>query len=256
MKTNFKRITIGVAAVILATSVLAPVLTSAQTDSQARTGQLKIFCDRAFNLFTKINEKITDQLGKLKDKRDEIGNNIQNRWDVRDKKLEENRAKWDEARGEHFTKLEEKAKTDVQKQALVQFKEVVNNAIKARRIAINSAIETFRKGVEQAASSRKSSIDAMIAEFKNSVKAAYEKAKIDCAAGLDAATIKTNLKTSLKAARDKFVSDGQAVDKTQDVKKQLIDAKKQAMEKAIQDFKAAMEKAKSDLKAAWGEIND
>jgi hypothetical protein len=247
MKTTSKKILM----ILLVGVILFPTMILAQTSNQSVEQKLKNFCFQISSLTSKIDQKITGIGDKLGVKRVEISNKIEERRDNREMKLEQVRDKWDVNREEHFVKLEEKAKTDEQKQAVINFKKAVNDAISVRRLAIDLAIQNFKTGVDQAIASRKAAINALEDNYESAVKTAIAKATTDCASGVLPATIRQNLTNDLKTARDKFTSERKEVDKTKEVKDQLIATKKAAFEKAINDFKIALEKAKTDLKAAF-----
>lgn len=201
---------------------------------------------------TQLETRMIDNEGKIEQKREEQKKKIDDRWVERNTKRENNRNKWDENRDEFFAKLEGKATTDAQKQALLTFKEATTAAIAAHRMAIDSAIEAFRKGVEQAIASKKTNVDALVNAYRVEVQAAITKAKADCAlTNPDAVAIRVAFQSRVKAAKEKFITDKKDIDKINDSLESLIDAKKQAVEKANNDFKAAIEKARNDLKAAF-----
>jgi|GEM_PF-1546869 hypothetical protein len=201
---------------------------------------------------TQLETKMIDNEDKIEQKREEQKKKIDDRWVERNTKRENNRNKWDENRDEFFAKLEGKATTDAQKQALLAFKEATTAAITARRATIDSAIEAFRKGVEQAIASKKTSVDTLVSAFRAEIQAAITKAKADCAlTNPDAVAIRVAFQNRVKAAKEKFITDKKDVDKISDSLQSLIDAKKQAVEKANSDFKAAIEKARNDLKAVF-----
>lgn len=227
------------------TSLLIPVLLLAQGNAE------KGICARLSTLSLKIDERFANFDARLEAKRTETANRIETRQNEFDARLTEKRAKWDANRDEHFAKLEEKAQTDVQKQALLAFRETVTAAISARRAAIDTANQNFREGVQDAIASRKSAVDTATTTFRNSLKAAFDKANSDCQAGVDPRTVRENLGTDLKAARDKFASDRQEIEKLKTPMETLINTRKEAIKKAIDDFKAAIEKAKTDFKAAF-----
>ena len=253
MRMNSKKTIFSAVGAVAILSFFSTVIIFAQTGTPkaAGTQASKNFCQRVSEFSSRIDQKITEQNVKLEAKRNETANKISSRRQERTSNLAEIRTKWDESRTEHFQKLREKAETDAQKQALIQFKEAVNSAISTRRAAVDAANSGFQQGVDQAITARKIAADAAVANFRNSVKAAWDKAKTDCASGVNTATVRQNLKSALKSAREKFVSDKQAVEKLRDSMKNLIQTRKQAIEKANQDFKAAMEKAKDDLKAVF-----
>jgi len=248
MKAIFKKILKTGFLGLMIAGVLVPLWIFAQNanDNQKAKG----FCNSISNLASKYDQKVTDRETKLEEKRNEIQNRITNRWVERDAKLAEKRAKWDVNREEHFEKLEEKAGTDEQKQALLDFKQAVTAAITARRAAIDKAIEDFRQGVERAKIDRKSAADALGNTFRNSIQAAFQKAETDCDASVDPATIRTNFRAEVKATKEKFESDRQEMEKLQTSMEALINTRKETIKKAIDGFKTAMETAKADFEAA------
>ena len=249
MRANFKKILRTGFWGLLVIGALVPIWIFAQNanDSQKAKG----FCALISNLASKYDQRVANRETKLEEKRSEIENRIAERWTQRDAKLTEKRAKWDTNRDEHFAKLEEKAVTDEQKQALLVFKQAVTAAIAARRAAINEAIDDFRRGVEQAKIDRKSAADALRNTFRNSIRAAFEKAKTDCDVGVDPATIRTNFRAEVKTAKEKFESDRQELEKLQTSMETLINTRKEAIKKAIEDFKTVMETARTEFKAAF-----
>lgn len=240
--------------------ILAPVsgfaiLNNANnTSTQAQTGKLS--CERILALYSNVTQKFVSQETKITQKRGEITSSIQQRWEERDVKLENVRDKWSKNRQEQFKKLEEKFQGDTQKQALIVFETAVSAAISARKTAIDAAIATYRQGVEQIKSDRQVKIDAAKTAYKNAVNAAYEKAKTDCANGVNTTTIRPNLKDAIAAAKTKYQSDYQAIEKISTTMDQFITVRNAAIKKAIQDFKAAMERARTDFKTAMGQTNN
>lgn len=201
---------------------------------------------------TQLETRMIDNEDKIEKKREEQKKKIDDRWIERNTKREDNRNKWDENRDEFFAKLEGKAATNAQKQALLAFKEATTAAIAARRAAVDSAIEAFRRGVEQTVASKKTSVDALISAFRVEIQAAITKAKADCAlTNPDSVAIRVAFQDRVKAAKEKFIADKKDIDKISNSLQSLIDAKKQTVEKANSDFKAVIEKARNDLKAVF-----
>ena len=269
MKTNYKKnilLTLGVLAVIgliipmfvlakknngLSTTVNINAQNKKSNTANATTTAGKIICDRLINFSANVDQKITDHKTKLKEKRDEIINKLEIKREERDNKLNATRDQWDTNRQKQFAKLLEHAATDTQKQAVAKFKSDVETAILVRRQAVDAAIQTFRDGVKQAIALRKTATDNSVKTFNSAVATAKTKAQADCANGIDPKTVRLNYQQTLKAARDKFQSDKQNIEKLHGSIEPLIMAKKQATENAIADFKIAMEKARTDLKTAF-----
>jgi len=211
------------------------------------------FCARINDI--KILDKIAERESKIDSRRDNRQDNFTEKMQTRDENRLKNRLEWDANREAQFKKLEETAKTEVQKEAVAEFKSAVLAAISARRTAIDSAISTFRTEVKNAQDSRKSSVNSVFSSYKNAISVALEKAKSDCEDGVEPSTVKTTFQASVKEARDKTVNDRKSIDKIKTTIDSLIASKKQAIEKAIANFKTAMEIARTKLKAAFTTTN-
>jgi len=243
MKMNSKKLSI-LAFLVL---TLIPILIFAKN---ATTTAGNVLCNKIVEIFPKITERFTTREAKIIEKKTEISQKIQERWTEQDFKLAEKRTKWDENRNEHFAKLQEKAQTDVQKQAVLTFIQAVNEAVVARRLAIDTAITNFRQAMEQTRISRQTAIGAAKNTLRNSVSTILDKEKNECVSDTNAVAIRQNLKNELVAAKEKYQSDYQEIEKISTTIDQLITIRKAAIEKAIQDFKVAVEKARNDFKIA------
>ncbi len=229
--------------------ILVPVLIFAGHDNAEE--KAKGYCARLSTLSSNIDQRIANRDSRLEAKRTEIANRIETRQGERDARILEKRAKWDANRAEHFAKLEERAQTDEQQQAVVAFKETINASIATRRAAIDEAIQDFREGVKEAIASHKLSVDTVVSTFRNSIQSAFGKATSDCENGVDPRTARENLRADLRAAREKLASDRQEIEKLKTPKETLIAARREAIKKAIEDFKSELESARADLKAVF-----
>src|SRR3989344_1937129 len=154
-----------------------PALTAAQTaegaTSTGRGGAAReAVCGKFADFSARVGQQMADRLAKLATARTARTENLEHRRDERDGRRTDNRLRWDENRSLHFAKLEERAATDAQKQAMAAFKAAVEAAIAARRTAVNAAIQTFRDGVSQAITDRKLAVDRAVADFQGAVNAA------------------------------------------------------------------------------------
>lgn len=250
MRANFKKaLKIGFLGLMI-TGILIPIWIFAQ-DSNSNNQKAQGFCNLISNLASKYDQRLANRETKLEEKRTEIEDKISQRWEERDKKLAEKRDKWDANRDKHFAKLEEKAITDEQKQALLVFKQAVTIAIAARRTAVDEAIKNFRQSVEQTKINRKTEVDNLLNSFQNAIKAAFEKAETDCANDVPPVAIRSNFQAEVRTAKDKFNTDKQELEKLQTAMETLINTKREDIKKAIDDFKAAMEAAKTEFKAVF-----
>ncbi len=248
MKANSKRYYL-VGAFFAAAIVLVPFLILAQTPTPTGNVREK-FCERVGGSVSNISERLSAKIANLADVRQDRLQRISEHQVSYSEKLQESREKWDENRAQQFNALEDKAETDAERQAVVQFKTAMTAAISARRTAVDAAIAAFRSGLQAAISSRKTAADAAIAAYKSAIDAANAKARTDCAAGLNVRTVRDNYVAALKLARDKYNTDRQNVENLGGKVKALVTARRQAMEKAHNDFKTAAEAARARLKAA------
>lgn len=240
---------------MIGTMVAAPafaMLRAPDTDTGTTTSRLgEAFCSRLTTFNTAKETKLAEWDNKLSAKRAEREGIIEKRHAERDIKLAEKRADLDSRRLAGYEKLLGKATTDEQKAAVEKFKLSIEAAVVVRRSAIDVAVTDFRTGIDKAIADRKAGMDAALATFKASIKTAEAKAAADCAAGVDPVTVRTNLKNSIAAARDKFKTDREAVVKVSDQVKALNTVRKAAFDKAFADFKATVELARNELKAVF-----
>lgn len=228
---------------------------NANTSNQGNIGNNQgLLCSRITNWMDKISQDINNRENRLQEKRAEREQIMNNRREERDEKLAQIRERWEANREKQYSKLEEKAQTDEQKQAVIEFKQAVDAAIAARKAAIGAAIKTYRDGLDEAIDGRKTAADVAKAAYRNAYQVAVQKAKDDCTAGVDANQIRTTLMASLKAAREAYNSARQAIEQA-DVKV-LVEARQTAFKKALEDFKAAMQTARDALKAAFAETGE
>ncbi len=206
------------------------------------------FSDKADAIASRLAErqtKVTDFVNGQESRQDELRNN-------RDADLTEHRSRADEKRNEWYARLEDRADTDGEKDAVVKFKQAAEDAVDTRRNAVDAAISVFRKGVDMAIVGRKDSLKSARDTFKTAVDAAVAKVKTDCDNGETTITIRSNFKTSLKTAREALKTDRKDTDKVGAQVKALAETRRTAVKKAIADFDAALKNALTELKQAFG----
>lgn len=250
MNSNSKKFFTGVVAIVagmtMAVSVLSPGLLFAQG-----TPTPKGFCTKVDEIASRGDQAIADREAKIQASHKERQDNLAKRRSEQDARRSENRARQDKNRQEHYAKLEAQATTDAQKQAVAAFKATVERANAAKNTATDAATQEFRQSVEQTIASRKSAVDAAVGAFKSARTATVNKARSDCATGVDQGTVRETYRASMKAAQDNFKNDRQTIEKLGDSLEPIRAGQKQAVAKAIAEFKTAMEKARADLKAAF-----
>ena len=253
MKTNYKNLLAKFWTILILLTFIIPAFVLAQSQNK-NNSQSKI-CTAIVKFAERLDQRFVNQEAKLTARRLERVSKIANHQVEVDVKIDANREKWDDNREEQFGKLEEKAQTDAQKQAVAQFKSTMTAAISTRRAAVDVAIQTFRQGLQQAINDRKTATDTTVSTYKSTINLAIDKAKSDCASGVDTKTVRTNLIQSLKTAREQFNTARQNIEKLSESVETLVAARKQAVEKAHDDFKKAAEQARIQLKAAFGQAS-
>ena len=207
-------------------------------------------CERFTKLATSMEARVNEGRMKLFARRDERKEKLDDRREARDERRDDRREQWEAAWEKRIDRLEELAASNTA--AVAAFKTAMAAAWKTRNAAIDAADKAYRAGLEKLIADKKTAVENASLAFKTAVSAAFTKAKADCASGVSADTVMTNLRASLKAAQDKFQADRKAVDAIGGKVKALVTTRQAAIEKAKSDFKAAAEKARADLKAALG----
>ncbi len=233
-------------AIILTVSLGVSSITKAATTTPP--ADKKGFCaklvEKEFNVQNRISNR-TEQLEKFRNNQEE---NITKQRTKRDEQTEKLREKWEENRDKQLAKILERATTtDAQKQAAETFKKAVNDALTAKKTALDAANKIYRDGVDAFLKERKDAFGKVYATYKDSVKAAMEKAKTDCANSVDQKTIKTALANSVKQAWQKFTDKRKTIDKIQ----AKITALRKTYQDSAQTARNAFQKAVNDARDAF-----
>lgn len=251
MNMDYKKIFISTLGVVMTAAILLPGLILAQTGEATET--LRGFCGRLSDISSKIAQRMDEKEVRLEEKRTEILNNLETRRGERDAKLTEKRVEWDTKRTEVFAKLEERAGTDEQKQAVAVFVAAVQAAVAVRRASVDAAVQGFRGGLAEAMAARQAAVDGIVSAFRASTEAALQKASSDCQAGVTPATVRENFRVELVAARNKFASDRQEIDKLRTSREALLTARREAIKEAVDAFQVVLEQARAALKASFSQ---
>ncbi len=253
---NKKYLSIALTVAVAGTMVAAPVfaVVRAPGNDAAPMLQQKIgetFCSRLGSANAAKETKMAELENRLSLKRSEQAGELEKRRLERENKLAEKISESDSKRLAGYEKLLEKATTDEQKAAVEQFKLTVETAVSTRRAAIDLAVDEFRAGLDSIIAERKTANDAALTRLKAAIKTAEGKAEADCGAGIDPATVRTQLRSSIEAARNVFKTERESMVKIGEQVKTLNTARKTAFDKAKADFKATVESAINELKAVF-----
>lgn len=227
---------------------------SSVADKKAAREETKVqnMCERISDLNQKFEQKTSQQENRVRTRQEE---RLQT-WSEKSGKIEANlevsRKNWDENRDKQFSRLEERAQTEKQKQTVSDFEVAVKDAVATRRTTVDTAKDTFQEELKKIIETRQGEIESLVASSKSKRQSALEIAKNACAEnGANAETVRTALRNSLQATRTAIQTDKQNVTKIGTSVQSLIQSRRTKIEKAMSDFKAAMEQARIQLKKAF-----
>lgn len=257
---TFRKIVHNATAGAALLSMVIPSIASAQTrvsirpviKADIRADVRVAACNDIGTQVARLQASVDKVRGNVMERRDERQGKLTERRDERAGKVDEHRESALEFRADAQAKLMARADTDAKKAAVTQYQTSVKAAVDARIAAYKTANDTFRSGVDAVVVARKTIVDNAVTAFRTSMNAALEKAKADCAAGVENATIHSDFNTSVQAARRKLQADRQGIDSNGDQVRALAKTRNDAHAKALATFKATMEKARADLKLAFG----
>ncbi len=211
------------------------------------------FCGR----FAETTGNIAEKMSGVRIKIDELKGNreatMEDRRDTRDENLNGIRSTQDARRVEWYAKLEARATTDKQKDAVREFEKTVDMSVETRRDAVDAAIAAFRSGVDSLVSGKKNSAETAADVFQGAVDAAVAKAKADCEAGKDPETIRNTFRASLKKAKTELTASRKSVEGIGGQVDALAKVRNESIRKALEAFDASLKAATEKLKTAFSE---
>lgn len=222
----------------------------AEADETKNQNQQKAFCKQLESEKNNLTGLANEHKDKLLENRDSRVEALKDRLEKRGERIDDRRQTFDDRREAQFKKLADRAQTDAQTQAVNAFRNTLETAVQAKRSAIDAARLAYQQGLQTLIENRGASLKTATETLRAQTESAFAQAQTDCAANLDVKTIRENLKTAVKTAREQFQGQRQNLKTYQEQIKNLRDTRDQAFKKAVSDFQAAIEKAKNDLKAA------
>jgi hypothetical protein len=234
--------------VALFIGVSMPTLSFAQEGTAPVRDVRANFCTKVDDATAKVTAQLGERETKYETRRTEGRGKVAERFGERDLTRTEKRSNWDGKREEWKTKLEERASTTEAKAAVETFMTTMDKAVATRRAAVDQAIKEFRAGVDAAIVARESAVAGHLSTLKQEIALAGEKAKSDCASGVDPKTARTTYVAALKSAKDKFRAGVKSVEARKDTLVPLANQRKLAIDSAVKTFKETVTKATYDLK--------
>lgn len=144
-----------------------------------------------------------------------------------------------------------KAKTDEQRQAVNDFKIVVEQAIQTRRDAIKLAQKNYQDGIDALYQSRKQTIDSLLISFKTSTDKALREARTNCARDISGKTIETQLKQNVEQAHAVIKTKRDSMKQINTDLAKLAQARTEAVQKAEAIFQNTIQEVQNKLKQAF-----
>lgn len=235
----------------------APTLTLAQIQQQGTSAQIvNNICTRLTNSASKLSQQLMEKEKKITERHTERLNKANARKLDRETKRAERLTQHQERFEKQYEKLLRSAKTDVQKQAVAEFKQTVESARSKKNETLQSAIDSWLQTVQKTLTDRDAAIAKAVSDFKNAVKTASDKAAADCQSGVDPATVRSTLISSLEAARNNFRAERQKLNSLGKTLEDERAKKQQDMKKAVDDYKSAVKEAVAKLQATLSEDNN
>lgn len=239
---------------ILGSTAFVPVAAISSTGT-AKSSATSPFCTNLSTRATTATSKISDLRGKLATAWSNQDSSLSSKYASVDQNVAQVRTQADTERTSNFGKLEAKATTDAQKQAVQTYETAVKNAVTIRRAAYDAARQTFRDGVKSAIDSRRSTITSQTDAFSSAVQSALSSAEASCNTDSSVSagqTARTTLVASLKTARETFQADRKNDATVGSQATQLAATRDAAFKAADQTFQASMTTARTALQKAFG----
>lgn len=199
-----------------------------------------------------INSRIQDHLKAFNDSTTpkHPGDDLNRLEESASQQLASRRGDWDKLRADHYNKLDQRAKTDEQHQAVKTYKETIEDAVVKRRNMVDQAIVTFRTALGGFVNDKQSQLDQLVQTYKDSVDAALQKAQNSCNDGSSPEDVRTNLANDLKSAREQLQS---SANKVHDEIETSRSSRQTAIQAAIDQFKQTAQAARQTLEQALGQ---
>lgn len=234
---------------LAATAGVYTVSAAAETGNAAESGG---FCADLPSIARTLNQRIADRQSDILAKQASQMSRLFERRNSRDNRLVEKRSQWEALRAKQFEKIRVRADSDNERQAVDDFRDEVESAVKAKNEAYDALRRDFRDKVDGAMQERKNRIKTAVESYKSAVKKALGKASADCRDGADGRSVRQALRSQLKSAREKFAGEKNEIQKIN--LEGLAAEKREAINKIRDDFRGDIERAKDYLKYVFGEI--
>lgn len=241
---TIKKVVLVLIAIGLVVGLLLPTLALGQS-KQVACDKIGQFNSRSSDQFTKQRDKLTElresRLSKLEDQRT-----------ARSERIATHRQKFDQSVTEHLERLRKRATNQAQTVAVTEFEKTIKDAMDTRRTAVDAARQKFLEGVKSAVASRRAALDVAAESYRTTVTAAVAKAVADCASGTDPSTVRSELQTSIRDAKEDFREARVNAEKVGPTVSMLTKERRDSVSNAKDEFRKTVEVARNKLKDVLG----
>lgn len=206
------------------------------------------FCSAFITESQTINLKLESKQAEILSKNDEKQLQIKNAREKRQAELDALRALAGERVNTRLDGIEKLAKTKAQKQAVIEFKTQINQAVKIRKTEIDTALKTFQEGLDTALKNYQTQIQTALANYKNALAEAENKAKQSCAGKTNPNIVKNNFNSRIQSAQEVFKSDRGNLSEQEKKLSDLKNSRNSQVSQADETFKNSVNSAAAKLK--------
>lgn len=239
-----KKVIIILLAIGLLLGLLLPTFALGQTERPV--------CERFASFKTRSDAQATKRKDKFSQQLEARAEKLTDRRDARAERIEAHRVKFDQVLAEHIARLNARATNAEQAAAVAEFEKAVKEAMAKRRAAVSAAHQAFIKGVQDAVTARRQALAASATTYYSAIGTAIDQAVANCDAGTDPSTVKSELQTAIRSAKEDFREARASTAKVGPNVSELTKVRREAVQKARDEFKATVEAARDKLKEILG----
>lgn len=232
---------------ILAITLVAPSLTFGVGVKSGAN-----FCENLNLKLDRYGGNVQTRLGNYEARKGEQLKKVVDNRAKADAKRNANRLKADEVRSGYLKQLEERATTTAQKEALAEFKKIVEQLATTKRQELDKSVVDYRSAIDNNLTDRQTAVVKAQAELKTAVDTAIAKAKADCLAGVDQAVVRKETMKNIQEAQAKFRDSVKGLDKVRNTIGKQAETQRTAIDKIQDSFRSAYQEAWQKLKNAFG----
>jgi hypothetical protein len=166
---------------------------------------------------------------------------------IKEDKISSIRSQADLKRGETYKKLYEKYPSEVQKQAIDDYKTTIEDALRVRREKTDVARQDYIERANSVIKSHYEIINSEETKLISAVQAASQLAADSCLEGKDPKIIAQTFKQSMTSLKGEFKVNKSSLENNKTEIDQLLIKRKQAIDSAMAEFKLSLETAKNKL---------